>query len=291
MTRPAAHGPCQKHSWPGCNRCAMSVCDEKDGMMGRLDGKVALVTGGTNGIGAATVRRLAKEGARVVFTGRKAEAARPIEAETDAIFVAHSIEDRGGWDRVMATIRDRCGRLDIAFANAGIEGGDTHIEGITTEAWDQIVEVNLTGPMLTAQHAVRMMKQNPGGSGGAIILNSSMNGILALAGNVGYSTTKGALRLLAKSVAMHCAVNGLNIRCNTIHPGVVETQLISEAIAGAPDPVAARTLIEGLAPMKRMASVEEIAGLVAYLASDEAAFVTGSEYGIDGGATAGMIAL
>lgn len=259
--------------------------------MRRLEGKVALVTGGTSGIGAATVRRLASEGATVVFTGRKAEAARPIEAETGGIFVAHSIEDRGGWDAVTATIRDRCGRLDIAFANAGIEGGDTNIEGITPEAWDQIVEVNLTGPMLTAQHAIRLMRGNPGGTGGSIILNSSMNGILALAGNVGYSTTKGALRLLSKSIAMHCAVNGLNIRCNSIHPGVVETQLISDAIAGAPDPAAARTLLEGLAPMKRMASVEEIAGLVAYLASDEAAFVTGSEYGIDGGSTAGMIAL
>lgn len=254
----------------------------------RLRGKVALVTGGTGGIGAATVRRLAAEGAEVVFTGRNAAAAQAVSDETQAHFVAHNVEDHAAWPAVTGLIRERFGRLDIAFANAGIEGGDTDIERIELEAWSRIVEVNLTGPMLTAQHAIAVMKDNPGGSSGSIILNSSMNGILALGGNVGYSTTKGALRLLAKSIAMHCANAGLGIRCNTIHPGVVATQLIKDAIASAPDPAAAQRTLEGLAPMKRMATMAEIAGLVVYLASDEAAFVTGSEYGIDGGSTAGL---
>jgi NAD(P)-dependent dehydrogenase (short-subunit alcohol dehydrogenase family) len=256
--------------------------------MTRLQGKVALVTGGTSGIGAATVRRLAQEGASVVFTGRKQAAAAAIAAATGATFHRHSVEDRDAWPALMDLIRDRFGRLDIAFANAGVEGGDTNIEAISLEAWDQLVAVNLTGPMLTAQHAIRLMRHNPGGPCGSIILNSSMNGILALGGNVGYSTTKGALRLLAKSVAMHCATQGLGIRCNSIHPGVVETQLITDAIAGAPDPAAARKLLEGLSPMKRMATMEEVAGLVAYLACDEAAFITGGEYLIDGASTAGL---
>jgi NAD(P)-dependent dehydrogenase (short-subunit alcohol dehydrogenase family) len=256
--------------------------------MVRLQDKVALVTGGTSGIGAATVRRLTSEGAAVVFTGRNAEAAALVSAETGGIFHAHSVQDRAGWPVLMEMIRRRFGRLDIAFANAGVEGGDTNIEAIDDNAWDQIVAVNLTGPMLTAKHAIGLMRANPEGPGGAIILNSSMNGILALGGNVGYSTTKGALRLLAKSVAMHCANQGLNIRCNSIHPGVVETQLISAAIAGAPDPAAARRTLEGLSPMKRMARMEEVAGLVAYLASDEAAFVSGGEYLIDGASTAGL---
>ncbi len=256
--------------------------------MGRLQGKVALVTGGTSGIGAASVRRLAEEGATVVFTGRNAAAAATVSEVTGGIFHAHSVEDRTGWRALAAMIRARFGRLDIAFANAGMEGGDTNIEAITLEAWDQIVAVNLTGPMLTAQHAIALMRDNPGGPGGSIILNSSMNGILALGGNVGYSTTKGALRLMAKSVAVHCAQQGLNIRCNSIHPGVVETQLISDVIAAAPDPAAARATLEGLSPMKRMATMAEIAGLVAYLASDEAAFITGAEYLIDGGSTAGL---
>ncbi len=256
--------------------------------MERLLGKVALVTGGTSGIGAATVERLAREGATVVFTGRNATAAAAVASASGGHFHAHSVEDRPGWDTLMALIRERFGRLDIAFANAGIEGGDTDIEAIDITAWDRIVEVNLTGPMLTAQHAIRLMRDNAGGAGGSIILNSSMNGILALGGNVGYSTTKGALRLLAKSIAMHFANKRLGIRCNSIHPAVVETQLIGDAIAAAPDPAAARRTLEGLAPLKRMATMAEIAGLVAYLASDEAAFVTGAEYLIDGGSTAGI---
>ena len=256
--------------------------------MDRLVGKVALVTGGSAGIGAVTVRRLAEEGAHVVFTGRNAEAGHAVARASGAVFHAHDVQDRAAWPALMALIEQRHGRLDIAFANAGVEGADTNIEAITGEAWDQIVGVNLTGPMLTAQHAIGLMRRNPGGPGGAIILNSSMNGILALGGNVGYSTTKGALRLLAKSVAMHCATNGLNIRCNSIHPGVVETQMIVQAIAGAPDPVAARRTLENLSPLRRMASMDEVAGLVAYLASDEAAFITGAEYLIDGGSTAGM---
>jgi 3(or 17)beta-hydroxysteroid dehydrogenase len=256
--------------------------------MRRLEGKVALVTGGTSGIGAATVRRLASEGAKVVFTGSRAGLAAPIEAETGALFHSHRVEDAAAWPGLAALIRERFGRLDIAFANAGIEGGDTNIEAVSIEAWNSIVAVNLTGPMLTCQHAVRLMRQNPGGPGGSIIINSSMNGILALAGNVGYSTTKGALRLLGKSVAVYCASQGTKIRCNSIHPGVVETQLIREAIASAPDEAAARAIFEGLSPMKRMGTVEEIAALVAFLASDEAAFISGGEYSIDGASTAGL---
>ncbi len=254
----------------------------------RLKDKVALVTGGTSGIGAATVRRLRAEGCEVVFTGRNAQAAAPLCAETGAHFQRQTVEDSESWPALMDWISKTFGRLDIAFANAGIEGGDTDIEAIDAQAWNSIVAVNLTGPMLTAQHAIAVMKRNPEGSGGSIILNSSMNGILALGGNVGYSTTKGGLRLLAKSVAMHCANKGLRIRCNSIHPGVVETQMITDAIASAPDPAQARATLEGLAPMKRMATVDEIAGLVVYLGSDEAAFITGSEYVIDGGSTAGM---
>ena len=256
--------------------------------MGRLSGKVALVTGGTAGIGAATVHRLAEEGADVVFTGRNAGAGARVATATGSIFHAHRVQDRTAWPDLMSAIERRFGRLDIAFANAGVEGKDTNIEAISHDAWDEIVSVNLTGPMLTAQHAIGLMRRNPGGSCGSIILNSSMNGILALGGNVGYSTTKGALRLLGKSIAMHCANQGTNIRCNSIHPGVVETQMITDAIASAPDPAAARRTLEGLSPLKRMASMADIAGLVAYLASDEASFITGAEYLIDGGSTAGM---
>ena len=257
-------------------------------MTGQLKDKVALVTGGTNGIGEAAVHGLVAAGARVVFTGGNEEAAERICGETGALFVKHRVQDAPGWERVTNTIRDKMGRLDIAFANAGINEGDSDIETVSLEAWRNIVDVNLTGSMLTCQHAIALMKQNPGGSGGSIVLNSSINGILALAGDVTYSTTKGALRLLAKSVGVHCAREGLNIRCNTIHPGVVETPLIQGAISQAPDPKAARTLLENVAPMGRLGRTEEIVGLLIYLASDAAQFITGAELVIDGGATAGL---
>jgi NAD(P)-dependent dehydrogenase (short-subunit alcohol dehydrogenase family) len=149
--------------------------------------------------------------------------------------------------------------------------------------------VNLTGVMLTAQAAVRAMRANPGGPTGSIIINSSMSAYRPMGNFVAYSTSKGALIALTKSVAIHCANAGTRIRCNSIHPGVVETDLIRNVIERAPDPAAARAQFESMAPLKRMARVEEVAALVAFLACDEAAFISGSEYGIDGATTAGMM--
>lgn len=257
-------------------------------MAGRLAGKAALITGGTNGIGEAAVRGLVAEGAKVAFTGNNREAGETIAAETGALFIRHAVQDVAGWAGVCQAIRDAFGRLDIAFANAGINAGDSDIETVSIEAWRSIVDINLTGSMLTCQNAIALMKANPEGPGGSIILNSSINGILALAGDVTYSTTKGALRLLAKSVAVHCAKSRLNIRCNSIHPGVVETPLILGAIGSAPDPAAARAMLENIAPMGRLGQTGEIVALLVYLASDDAKFVTGAELVIDGGSTAGL---
>jgi NAD(P)-dependent dehydrogenase (short-subunit alcohol dehydrogenase family) len=255
----------------------------------RFAGKVALVTGGTSGIGAGVVRRLAADGAQVVFTGSNREAAERLSAATGAVFHAHRVEDAPGWVTLMASLTARFGRLDIAFANAGIETGDGSVESITIENWNRIVAVNLTGVMLTAQAVIPVMRHNPGGPVGSIIVNSSMSAYRPMGNFIAYSTTKGALVALTKSIAIHCANQNLKIRCNSIHPGVVETDMIRTVIERAPDPAAARAQFEGMAPLKRMARVEEIAGLVAFLASDEAAFVSGSEYSIDGASTAGMM--
>ncbi len=258
-------------------------------MSKRLEGKVALVTGGTSGIGAGAVRRLIAEGAKVAFTGSNTEAAARITAETGASFHPSRVEDAAGWPVLMDDILNRYSRLDIAFANAGKELGDGSIESINIDAWNQLLAVNLTGVMLTAQAAVKAMRKNPGGPSGSIIINSSMNAYRPMGNFIAYSTTKMALIAVSKSTALHCANQGLKIRCNSIHPGVVETDMIRGVIDRAPDPKAARAQFEGMAPMKRMARVEEIAGLVVFLASDEAAFVSGSEYGMDGASTAGMM--
>ena len=260
-------------------------------MSGRLAGKVALITGGTSGIGMGTVRRFRAEGAEVVFTGSNEAAAAVIANETGASFIRQRVENADEWPALMAAILAKHGRLDIAFANAGMESGDSSVETITIDDWQRILGVNLTGVMLTAQHAVRAMRANPGGASGSIIFNSSMNAYKAMGNYVAYSTTKGALIALAKSVAMHCANQGLKIRCNSIHPGVVETDMIRTVIERSGDAAAARAQFEGMAPLGRMAQVEEVAALVTFLASDEAAFISGSEYGIDGASTAGMMGI
>ncbi len=253
-----------------------------------LEGKVALVTGGTSGIGAGAVRRLAADGARVAFTGSNAAAAAALCAETGATFHAHRVQDAAGWQALAGELLATHGRMDIVFANAGIEAGDGSIESISLEGWQGILDVNLTGVMLTAKAAVGMMARNPGGATGSIIINSSMNANRAMGNFMAYSVTKSAVVALVKSVATHCGNQGYRIRCNAILPGVVETDMIRGVIDRAPDPAAARGQFEGMSPLKRMARVEEIAALVAFLASDEASFISGSEYVIDGATTAGM---
>ena len=257
-------------------------------MANRLNGKIALITGGTNGIGRAAVYGLSEEGARVVFTGNNAAAGAEVAEQAGAIFVQHAVQDVEGWTAVKQTVLEHHGRLDITFSNAGTNIGDSDIETVEVDAWKNLIDVNLTGMMLAIKASIELMKQNPDQSGGSIVLNSSINGILALAGDVTYSTTKGALRLLAKSTAVHLAQTNTGIRCNSIHPGVIETPLIQGAIDGAPDPQAARNMLEGIAPVGRLGSMEEIVSLLIYLASDDAKFVTGSEIVIDGGSTAGL---
>jgi len=254
----------------------------------RLEGKVALVTGGTSGIGAGAVRRLAADGAKVAFTGSNAEAAAALCAETGASFHPHRVEAAATWKPLIDELMAAHGRMDIVFANAGVEAGDGSVESIKYEGWSHILDVNLTGVMLTARAAVMMMKQNSEGPTGSIIVNSSMNAHRAMGNFMAYSVTKSAVVALTKSVANHCGNQGYRIRCNAILPGVVETDMIRGVIDRAPDPAAARAQFEGMAPLKRMARVDEIAALVAFLASDEAAFISGSEYIIDGATTAGM---
>jgi len=163
------------------------------------------------------------------------------------------------------------------------------VEDIGIDGWDNVIAVNQTGVMLTVQHAIRAMKCNPDGATGSIIINSSMNAHRAMGNFVAYSVSKAAVVALAKSAAVHCGNQGYAIRVNAILPGVVETAMITNLIDTSGDPAAARATYNGMSPLKRMARVEEVAGLVAWLASDEAAFVSGSEYVIDGATTAGMM--
>ena len=256
--------------------------------MKRLEGKVALVTGGTSGIGAGTVERMCAEGAKVIFTGSNEAAAKSICDATSAEFVKHNVTDAAAWDGLMAHILEKHGRLDIAFANAGTESGDGSIESITIEGWNNVMGVNLTGVMLTVQHAMRAMAKNPDGPTGSIIVNSSMNAHRAMGNFVAYSVSKSAVVALVKSSAVHAGNQKYAIRVNAVLPGVVETAMIGNLIETSQDPAATRAAYEGLSPMGRMAQVDEVAGMVAWLASDETRFCSGSEFTMDGASTAGM---
>ncbi|WP_184080290.1 SDR family NAD(P)-dependent oxidoreductase [Sphingobium subterraneum] len=247
-----------------------------------------MVTGGTSGIGAGTVDRLRREGATVVFTGSNQEAADRVCAATGAEFIRHDVTASAAWDGLAEEILTRHGRLDIAFANAGTENGDSSVEDITIEGWNNVIGVNLTGAMLTVQHAMRMMARNPDGPAGSIIVNSSMNAHRAMGNFLAYSVSKAAVVALVKSAAVHAGNRKYKIRVNAILPGVVETAMIVNLIEKADNPAAARAAYEGLSPMGRMAAVEEVAGMVAWLASDEARFCSGSEFTMDGASTAGM---
>ncbi|MGO4166548.1 3(or 17)beta-hydroxysteroid dehydrogenase [Novosphingobium sp. PhB57] len=257
--------------------------------MKRLEGKVALVTGGTSGIGAGAVQRLCAEGARVVFTGSNRNAADAVCSQTGAEFVSHNVRDGAAWDALSARIANDYGRLDFAFANAGTEHGDGSVEDISLEGWENVIGVNQTGAMLTVQHAMRLMAKNPDGPTGSILVNSSMNAHRAMGNFVAYSVSKAAVVALVKSAAVHAGNRKYGIRVNAILPGVVETALIRNLIETSGDPATTRAAYEGLSPFGRMARVEEIAGLVAWFASDESQFVSGSEYVIDGATTAGMM--
>lgn len=146
-------------------------------MTNRLQGKVALITGGTNGIGKATVYGMTQQGAKVVFTGNNAEAGAEIAAETGAVFVQHAVQDVDGWETVKTTVREQFGRLDITFSNAGTNAGDSDIETVEVDAWKNLLDINLTGMMLAIKASIELMKGNRDQSGGSIILNSSINGI------------------------------------------------------------------------------------------------------------------
>lgn len=255
--------------------------------MAEFEAKVALVTGGTAGIGLAVVRRLATEGARVLFTGTNEAAGAAIAGETGAEFIRQDVADPRDWAPVRARLA-AIGRLDIAFANAGVNSGDSDLETVELETWRRIFAINVDGAFLTCREAVAAMKANPDGSSGSIIINSSVVAMFGLPDDIAYTASKGALRSMAKSIAVYCGRRKLNIRCNSIHAGITETPNIVRAIEAADDPAAARAFLDGATPLGRMARAEEIADVVCYLASDRSSFVTGAEWVIDGGATAGF---
>lgn len=260
-------------------------------MKGQVEGKVAIVTGGASGIGAASAELLAREGARVVVTDvdeadGQAVARRIAEAGGEALFLAQDVTDEARWGEVVAETEQRFGRLDVLHSNAGIALFCSLFE-MPLADWRRQQAINVEGVFLSVKHAVPAMRRAGGGS---IIITSSLAGLRGSAGLAGYSATKGAVRLFAKAAAMECAAD--KIRINSIHPGIIETPIWSKITGGArgsnaaPDPGQLAALST---PLGRAGTAEEVAAAVLFLASDASSYLTASELVIDGGTFGGSI--
>ena len=250
--------------------------------MGRLDGKVAIISGGARGQGATEARMMAKEGAKVVFgdvlddEGRKVEA-EILEAGNEATYVHLDVSREEDWRTVVSATVSRYGRLDILVNNAGILIHKS-IEETTEDEWDRIMAVNAKGVFFGTKHAIPAMREAGGGS---IINISSTAGLVgSFDGSPSYTATKGAVRLFTKATAIQYAKD--NIRCNSVHPGPIDTPMIQHTLT---DPARMERRMQRL-PLKRVGTTEDIAFGVLYLASDESSYVTGAELVIDGGTTA-----
>ena len=252
--------------------------------MGRLEGKTALVTGAASGIGLQTSIRLAEEGARVMMTDINLEKVRQQAEKIDAnaTFLKLDIAEEEEWISVLDETVKRFGRLDILVNSAGMVL-IADVEQITLEDWRKVHAVNLDGTFLGCKHGVRVMKEFGAGS---IINLSSVSGMIGGFNLAAYNSSKGAVRMLTKSVALHCARAGYGIRCNSIHPTFIETPMLESMIRDSPDPEKARQTLVRQVPLRRIGKPEDVANMIVYLASDESTFVTGTEMVIDGGVIA-----
>ena len=250
--------------------------------MGRLDGKVALISGGARGQGAAEAKLFAREGAKVVFGDLLDDEGKKVEAEIaesggDAIYIHLDVTSEADWRAAVEIAVSRYGKLDLLVNNAGIvlrKG----IEDTTEEEWDRVMAVNSKGVFLGTKHAIPAMRRAGGGS---IVNISSTAGLVGSGlGLAAYSATKGSVRLFTKSTAIQHARD--NIRCNSVHPGPIDTPMLQEAFN---DPGRQEERL-GRIPLGRIGTTDDIAYGVLFLASDEASFMTGSELVIDGGSTA-----
>ena len=242
--------------------------------MRRFESKVALVSGAEGGIGGATVARLAAEGATVwaaVLPGLEAPAGHPA-LEVDVTVEAH-------WTAALDTVVETSGRIDVLVNSAGILGTG-RAEDTSLEQWHRVLDVNLTGVFLGCRAAVPHIRRSGGGS---IVNLSSFAGLRGLFGMVSYATSKGGVIALTQSLAKDHATDG--IRVNAVCPGSVDTPMVAEVLARAEDPVARRERMTEGYLIERLAEPEEIAATIAYLASDDASFITGLALPVDGGRT------
>lgn len=265
--------------------------------MSRLDGKIILLTGAANGIGACTAGHLARAGARLIMTDIDVAAGSSRAAElagegADVTFLPHDVGSEADWQRVIAATQARFGGLDVLINNAGIVLIKP-IEATSLEEWRQVQRVNVEGTFLGMKHALPAMieRAKAAPSGGAIVNMSSVVGMVGVPGALAYSASKAAIRQMTKSAAMEFAEAGYNIRVNSVHPGLIKTGMSDHiygvwAQAGAlgtHDVAATEQAAVKMHPLGRHGQPDDIARGVLYLASEDSSWMTGAELVIDGG--------
>ena len=262
-----------------------------------LKGKVALVTGGAGGIGAACARELVHAGASVMLTDINVQKCEQVSRELNdaggtTFFSEQDVTSETGWERVVAATLSHCGGLDVLVNNAGMYTGGTLVSN-TLEQVRRINEVNVESVFMGMKYAAQVMKPDgAAGKGGSIINLSSVAGLIGVPGHTAYGSTKGAVRLYSRHAAVEFASLGYGIRVNSIHPGLIATdmgQLVLEdfvEIGLAADLATAENMLLDMIPMSELGRVDDVANMVRFLASSESAYCTGAEFVVDGGMTA-----
>ena len=248
--------------------------------MARLEGKVAIITGAAQGMGAEHARRFVREGAKTVFTDINETAGTELAAElgADALFISHDVSKESDWADVVAMAETHFGLVNVLVNNAGILGPGVRTAELSEADFSKVCSINQTAVFLGIKHAIPSLIRAGGGS---IINISSISGIVAIYGtpNVAYAASKFAVRGLTKQVAIEYGEH--NIRVNSVHPGYIRTPMMTAALDTDQIKIASASV-----PIRRVGEVEDVSNLVVFLASDESGFITGSEYIIDGGLTA-----
>jgi len=251
--------------------------------MGRLDGKVALITGGASGLGKATGQLMAKEGATVVLSDLQEVEGTAVSKQINengghCFFIKQDTTSEEGWQDICDSILENHGHLDILLNGAGVGSSAVEIEDMDFSTWRSCLSVNLDGVFLGCKYGIRAMRK---GNGGSIINISSILGFAGLATATNYCASKGGVRLLTKAAALECARKTPLVRVNSIHPGFIDTPMVAGAIQRRGPEF--RNYIEDNVPLGELGEPIDIAEGVVYLASDGAKFVTGTELTIDGG--------
>ena len=255
--------------------------------MDRLANKVALVTGAASGLGRAIATRFVEEGARVMISDINAEAGETVARELGALFIAHDVSDEAAWKTVLDETIQAYGELHILVNNAGMEdsGNAGDPENTTLASWERIMAVNAGGVFLGCKYAIPVIRSSGGGS---IINMSSIAALVATPFITAYGASKAAVRQLTMSVALHCAENGYNIRCNSVHPGQIMTPMLQKlftttaAKAGISPAVMQAEFLKRI-PLGNFGEPDDIANSVLFLASAESKHITGEQLVVDGG--------